>query len=139
MKQLLDLELEYHKLNTMRPGDWTPLVLKKATPKVPKATNEEIVQFSIDFVNKHVTEDFLKKVVETACDGSFEKRRLGAFMTSVAKILSEDKNIVIELETKGIKFKDVSKKVTEHARIYYTSQMGQQNITMINVVKEEED
>jgi hypothetical protein len=119
MTQLLNLELAIHNQNSMQKGDWTPLVLVSTQQtKKPKPTTEDIDAFTLSILEKYVTETLLEYVVQTVCEGSFEKKRLGAFMNAVVTSLEENAELQNELEQNNIKMKAIGKKINEKARLY---------------------
>src|SRR4051812_34938300 len=99
MTQLLTLELALHNQNSMQKGDWTPLLVS-SQPKKPKPSTEEIDAIAASILDVYLTEQFLASVIESACDGSYDKKRLGVFMNAVVTSMEQNAELQKELEAK---------------------------------------
>jgi len=110
-----------YNTNTMKEGEWNPIVVSKA--KTVSKEPDKIIQLGNEIAEKFATPDFLKQVVETCCDGSFERKRIGLYIISVVKLIGELKEVQALLEESGFKWKDLSKFVNQKAREFYVNHL----------------
>jgi len=122
MKQLIEMELELYQAQTLFPGDWEPIKVSK--PKVAKAkpSSDELQAHATELIAKFLTPNVMLQGIEEACDGSFQKKHLGAYLAWLANFLSKQADLQATVVERGLEWKDISKMFTDHAKEFFLSQ-----------------
>lgn len=120
MKQLLELEFVLYNNNSMKTGDWVPLKLGGG-PKKIKRTPEDLKALCENILSKYLTDQFYEDIITKYCNGDLSKKYLNVFLQQVPKILGSNEELSKELNSQDIKWKDISKIVSDAARAYFVN------------------